>query len=33
MEGYKILFNDLINDLKEITGYVAVSLQPTSGAH
>ena len=32
MEGYKILFNDLINDLKEITGYDAVSLQPNSGA-
>ncbi len=32
MEGYKILFNDLINDLKEITGFKAVSLQPNSGA-
>ncbi len=32
MEGYKILFTDLINDLKEITGYDAVSLQPNSGA-
>ena len=32
MEGYKILFKDLINDLKEITGYDAVSLQPNSGA-
>ena len=32
IEGYKILFNDLINDLKEITGYDAVSLQPNSGA-
>ncbi len=32
MGGYKILFNDLINDLKEITGYDAVSLQPNSGA-
>ena len=32
MEGYKILFNDLINDLKEITGFDAVSLQPNSGA-
>ena len=32
MEGYKILFNDLISDLKEITGYDAVSLQPNSGA-
>ena len=26
------LFNDLINDLKEITGFDAVSLQPNSGA-
>ncbi len=32
MGGYKILFNDLINDLKEITGYDSVSLQPNSGA-
>jgi len=32
MEGYKILFNDLINDLKEITGFHSVSLQPNSGA-
>ena len=32
MKGYKILFNDLINDLKEITGYDSVSLQPNSGA-
>jgi glycine dehydrogenase len=32
MKGYKILFNDLIKDLKEITGYDAVSLQPNSGA-
>jgi glycine dehydrogenase len=32
MQGYKILFNDLINDLKEITGFDAVSLQPNSGA-
>jgi glycine dehydrogenase len=32
MEGYKILFEDLINDLKEITGFDAVSLQPNSGA-
>ena len=32
MKGYKILFNDLINDLKEITGFDAVSLQPNSGA-
>ena len=32
MKGYKILFNDLIKDLKEITGFAAVSLQPNSGA-
>jgi glycine dehydrogenase len=32
MKGYKILFNDIINDLKEITGFDAVSLQPNSGA-
>ena len=32
MKGYQILFNDLINDLKEITGFDAVSLQPNSGA-
>ena len=32
MKGYKILFNDLIQDLKEITGFEAVSLQPNSGA-
>ncbi|MFL2883270.1 MAG: aminomethyl-transferring glycine dehydrogenase [Pelagibacteraceae bacterium] len=32
MKGYQILFNDLIGDLKEITGYDAVSLQPNSGA-
>jgi len=32
MGGYKILFNDLIKDLKEITGFDAVSLQPNSGA-
>ena len=32
MEGYKILFEDLISDLKEITGFDAVSLQPNSGA-
>ena len=31
MEGYKILFNDLINDLKEITDFDAASLQPNSG--
>ena len=32
MKGYSILFNDLIEDLKEITGFDAVSLQPNSGA-
>jgi glycine dehydrogenase len=32
MKGYKILFDDLVNDLKEITGFEAVSLQPNSGA-
>jgi len=32
MQGYQHLFNDLINDLKEITGFDAVSLQPNSGA-
>ncbi len=32
MKGYQILFKDLINDLKEITGFDAVSLQPNSGA-
>jgi len=32
MKGYQILFNDLIEDLKEITGFDAVSLQPNSGA-
>ena len=32
MKGYQHLFNDLINDLKEITGFNAVSLQPNSGA-
>ena len=32
MKGYQVLFNDLINDLKEITGFDAVSLQPNSGA-
>ncbi len=31
-KGYQILFEDLINDLKEITGFDAVSLQPNSGA-
>jgi len=32
MNGYKLLFNDLIKDLKEITGFDEVSLQPNSGA-
>ena len=32
MKGYQELFNDLIKDLKEITGFDAVSLQPNSGA-
>ncbi len=32
MKGYKILFENLIKDLKEITGFEAVSLQPNSGA-
>ncbi|MFL2889742.1 MAG: aminomethyl-transferring glycine dehydrogenase [Pelagibacteraceae bacterium] len=32
MKGYQILFNDLISDLKEITGFDSVSLQPNSGA-
>ena len=32
MKGYKELFDDLIKDLKEITGFDAVSLQPNSGA-
>ncbi len=32
MKGYKLLFSDLIKDLKEITGFDAVSLQPNSGA-
>jgi glycine dehydrogenase len=32
MKGYQVLFNDLIDDLKEITGFDAVSLQPNSGA-
>ena len=32
MKGYTELFNDLIKDLKEITGFDAVSLQPNSGA-
>ena len=32
MKGYEIMFNDIINDLREITGFDAVSLQPNSGA-
>ena len=32
MKGYEILFEDIIRDLKEITGFKAVSLQPNSGA-
>ena len=32
MKGYTTLFNDLEKDLKEITGFDAVSLQPNSGA-
>ena len=32
MKGYQELFSDLIKDLKEITGFDAVSLQPNSGA-
>jgi glycine dehydrogenase len=32
MKGYEILFEDIIKDLKEITGFKAVSLQPNSGA-
>ncbi|NOZ45864.1 MAG: aminomethyl-transferring glycine dehydrogenase [Chlorobi bacterium] len=31
-EGYRILINELIEDLKIITGFNAVSLQPNSGA-
>jgi len=31
-EGYQIIFNELENYLKEITGLSAVSLQPNSGA-
>jgi glycine dehydrogenase len=30
--GYQEIFNDLENDLKKITGFSAVSLQPNSGA-
>ena len=32
MKGYQVLFKDLESDLKEITGFDAVSLQPNSGA-
>ena len=32
MSGYQELFKDLTKDLKEITGFDAVSLQPNSGA-
>ena len=32
MKGYQTLFKDLESDLKEITGFDAVSLQPNSGA-
>jgi glycine dehydrogenase len=31
-EGYQILFKELEEDLKKITGFTAVSLQPNSGA-
>jgi glycine dehydrogenase len=31
-EGYREIFNELEKDLKEITGFEAVSLQPNSGA-
>ncbi len=31
-EGYKIIFNNLIGQLKKITGFEDVSLQPNSGA-
>lgn len=31
-EGYKILLDELTNDLADITGFDAVSLQPNSGA-
>ena len=31
-EGYKEIFSELEKDLKEITGFEAVSLQPNSGA-
>jgi len=32
VEGYQQLFNELGNDLKEITGFDAISFQPNSGA-
>jgi glycine dehydrogenase len=32
VQGYKQIFNELENDLEEITGFKAVSLQPNSGA-
>ena len=32
MDGYKKIFDDIKDDLKEITGFDAVSLQPNSGA-
>jgi len=32
VEGYQQLFNELGNDLREITGFDAVSFQPNSGA-
>ena len=31
-KGYRKMFEDLIDDLKQITGFDAVSLQPNSGA-
>ncbi len=32
VEGYQQLFNELGNDLREITGFDAISFQPNSGA-
>ena len=32
MKGYKILFDDLIEDLKRLLDLMQVSLQPNSGA-
>ena len=32
MEGYRYLFTDLKNWLREITGFSGVSLQPNAGA-